>query len=265
MATGDITLITDGKGRNSEPTFSHDGKFVAYTSTRRNGTDTDLYVENPLDPRTDHLLAPVQGGGWQVQDWSADGKKLLVIEEISVNESYLWAGRRADRRENRADAPARAGRAHGRLRQRALRRRPIGLLRDHRPGQRVPASRLVRLRHEESPPGDARHRPVQHLRPGRLRPLARWQPARGSAQRQGREPGLCLRLQPGAVPGERIGRPRDGEHDHQRPQVAAGRRGAGLHRRRGADARGRVHGAVRGRVPTSCSTRAATAGRRRSA
>ena len=90
LATGDITLLTDGKGRNSEPTFSHDGKFVAYTSTRRDGTDTDLYVENPLDPKTDHLLAPVQGGGWEVQDWSPDGKKLLVTEEISINESYLW-------------------------------------------------------------------------------------------------------------------------------------------------------------------------------
>ena len=90
MATGDITLVTDGKSRNSEPTFSRDGKLVAYTSTRRDGTDTDFYVEDPLDPKTDHLLAPVQGGGWEVQDWSPDGKTLLVLEEVSINESYLW-------------------------------------------------------------------------------------------------------------------------------------------------------------------------------
>ena len=90
LATGDITLITDGKSRNSEPTFSRDGRLVAYTSTRRDGTDTDLYVEDPLDPKTDHLLAPLQGGGWEVLDWSPDGKKLLALEEISVNESYLW-------------------------------------------------------------------------------------------------------------------------------------------------------------------------------
>ena len=90
MATGDITLVTDGKSRNSEPTFSRDGKRVAYTSTRRDGTDTDLYVEDPLDPKTDHLLAAVQGGGWEVQDWSPDGHTLLVLEAVSINESYLW-------------------------------------------------------------------------------------------------------------------------------------------------------------------------------
>ena len=90
MATGDITLITDGKSRNSEPKFSRDGKLVAYTSTRRNGTDTDLYIEDPLDPKSDHLLAQVQGGGWEVQDWSPDSTKLLVLEELSIQESYLW-------------------------------------------------------------------------------------------------------------------------------------------------------------------------------
>ena len=90
MATGDITLVTDGKSRNSEPTFSRDGQLVAYTSTRRDGTDTDLYVEDPLDPKTDHLLAAVSGGGWEVQDWSPDGSTLLVLETVSINESYLW-------------------------------------------------------------------------------------------------------------------------------------------------------------------------------
>ncbi len=90
LATGDITLLTDGKSRNSEPTFSHDGRLVAYTSTRRDGTDTDLYVEDPLDPKSDHLLAPVPGGGWEVLDWSPDGTKLLVLEGISIAESYLW-------------------------------------------------------------------------------------------------------------------------------------------------------------------------------
>ena len=90
LFSGDITLLTDGKSRNSLPTFSYDGKQIAYTSTRRDGTDTDLYVENPLDPRSDRLLSQCQGGGWAVQDWSVDGRQLLVTEEISINESYLW-------------------------------------------------------------------------------------------------------------------------------------------------------------------------------
>ena len=90
FATGEVTLLTDGKSRNSGPIWSHDGKRVAYTSTRRNGADTDIYLESPNDPKSDHLLAEVKGGGWDVADWSPDGKQLLVLEGISINESYLW-------------------------------------------------------------------------------------------------------------------------------------------------------------------------------
>ena len=90
FATGDITLLTDGKSRNSAMTFSHDGARVAYTSTRRDGTNTDVYVQFPLDPKTDRLLAECQGSGWRVLDWSPDGHKLLMAEEISITESYLW-------------------------------------------------------------------------------------------------------------------------------------------------------------------------------
>jgi dipeptidyl aminopeptidase/acylaminoacyl peptidase len=90
FVTGDITLLTDGKSKNSRPTWSHNGKRVAYTSTRRNGADTDIYLESPDDPKSDHLLAEVKGGGWEVSDWSPDGAQLLVLERISINESYLW-------------------------------------------------------------------------------------------------------------------------------------------------------------------------------
>jgi dipeptidyl aminopeptidase/acylaminoacyl peptidase len=90
LATGDITLLTDGKSRNSSPSWSKKGDRIAYTSTRRNGADNDLYVQSPLDPKTDRLLAEVKGGGWEVTDWSPDDKQLLVIEFLSVNESYLW-------------------------------------------------------------------------------------------------------------------------------------------------------------------------------
>src|SRR4051812_22520680 len=52
--SGDITLLTDGKSRNVDAIFgNHSGKF-AYTSTRRNGQDTDLWVMDASDPKTDH-------------------------------------------------------------------------------------------------------------------------------------------------------------------------------------------------------------------
>ncbi|HVF69994.1 MAG TPA: S9 family peptidase [Chthoniobacterales bacterium] len=90
FATGDITLLTDGKSRNSGPNWSNKGDRIAYTSTRRNGADTDIYLQSPLDPKSDRLLAELKGGGWDIFDWSPDDKQLVVIESISINESYLW-------------------------------------------------------------------------------------------------------------------------------------------------------------------------------
>ena len=89
-ATGDSTLLTDGKSRNTGGRWSSGGDQMAYTSTRRTGQDTDLWVMNAADPKTDHLLTKLSGGGWQPQDWSPDDKQILLLEEISVNETYLW-------------------------------------------------------------------------------------------------------------------------------------------------------------------------------
>jgi Tol biopolymer transport system component len=90
LATGDSTLLTDGKSRNSLGPWSTSGDLMAYTSTRRTGQDTDLWVVNPADPKTDRMLAQLAGGGWQPLDWSPDDKKLAVLEDISVNETYVW-------------------------------------------------------------------------------------------------------------------------------------------------------------------------------
>ena len=90
MKTGDTTLLTDGKSRNLMGPWSSDGDRIAYMSTRRTGKDTDLWVMNPADPKTDRLLAQLSGGGWQPEDWSPDDKRILLLEELSINESYLW-------------------------------------------------------------------------------------------------------------------------------------------------------------------------------
>jgi len=90
VATGDVTLLTDGKSRNTNPAWSYTGDKIAYGSTRRTGNDVDLYVVNPTQPKSDHLLVQLQGGGWSPLDWSPDGQKILALEGISVNESYVW-------------------------------------------------------------------------------------------------------------------------------------------------------------------------------
>lgn len=87
---GRVTLLTDGKARNTGLDWSTGGKLLAYTSTRRNGKDNDIYVMDPREPRSDRLLTQVQGGGWSVLDWSADDSQLLVGEYLSINESRLY-------------------------------------------------------------------------------------------------------------------------------------------------------------------------------
>jgi dipeptidyl aminopeptidase/acylaminoacyl peptidase len=90
LQSNNVTLLTDGKSRNTGAVWSHAGDRMAYGSTRRNGNDVDIYVINPSDPKSDHMLSQMQGGGWSALDWSRDGKKILVQEEVSANESYLW-------------------------------------------------------------------------------------------------------------------------------------------------------------------------------
>ena len=90
LKTGSITLLTDGKSRNTDPHWSYQGDRVAYGSTKRTGDDVDIWVVNPGDPASAHMVAQMEGGGWSVSDWSPDGKQLLINNGISAAESYVW-------------------------------------------------------------------------------------------------------------------------------------------------------------------------------
>src|SRR5688500_2872740 len=75
VATGAVALLTDGKSRNTGGVWSNAGDKLAYGSTRRNGQDVDLWVMNPADPKSDKMLAQLQGGGWQPLDFSRDDRQ----------------------------------------------------------------------------------------------------------------------------------------------------------------------------------------------
>ncbi len=89
LSNGKVTLLTDGKSRNSAARWSNSGQQIAYTSTRRTGKDTDVYLMNPAEPKSDRLLLELSGGGWRIADWSEDDARLLLIEYVSINESHL--------------------------------------------------------------------------------------------------------------------------------------------------------------------------------
>ena len=84
LKDGKLDLLTDGKSRNAFNAWSQDGELVAYSSTRRNGTDSDLYVMNPRDPSTNKMVAQVQGGGWAISDFAPDKKTAIVSQYRSV-------------------------------------------------------------------------------------------------------------------------------------------------------------------------------------
>ena len=45
---------------------------------------------DPADPKTDRMLTKLKGGGWEPVDWAPDDKHVLLLEGVSINESYLW-------------------------------------------------------------------------------------------------------------------------------------------------------------------------------
>lgn len=83
---GRTTLLSDGKSRNVMGPLSRKGDRLVYGSTKRNGRDTDLYV---LDVATgeSELVLEAKGEFWSATDWSPDGKKLLLLKIVSVNEN----------------------------------------------------------------------------------------------------------------------------------------------------------------------------------
>ncbi|MGH8051257.1 MAG: S9 family peptidase [Arenimonas sp.] len=79
-----VRMLTDGKSRNQGGLWSQDGSQMAYSSTVRNGKDTDIWVRGL---NGEAKLVVKEGGSWGASDFSGDGKKLLVSQYISANDS----------------------------------------------------------------------------------------------------------------------------------------------------------------------------------
>jgi len=90
--------LTDGRGRADGPVWSADGTSVAFSWTARTGTNSDIYVDDPLDRRAPELVFEAAEPGWSVAEWSPDGKSLLLGRFVSVNETYGYVYDLANRR-----------------------------------------------------------------------------------------------------------------------------------------------------------------------
>ena len=81
-------LLTDGKSRNTGAHWSNRGDRYAYSSTQRDGVNTDLWVGAPAKDVAAKLVAKISGS-WSALDWAPDDSTLLAQEFISVSESRL--------------------------------------------------------------------------------------------------------------------------------------------------------------------------------
>ena len=90
LQNGRLTLLTDGKSRNGFGAWAKDGSLIGYSSTRRNGADTDLYVMDPRAPKTDRMVAQLQGGGWAINAFSPDKASAIVSQSLSISKTNLY-------------------------------------------------------------------------------------------------------------------------------------------------------------------------------
>ena len=90
LENGSLELLTDGTSRNGLSAWMHDGSMVAFSSNKRNGRDSDLYLMDPRDPSTTRMLMENEGGGWFLVDFTPDNKTALVINYISVTRMELY-------------------------------------------------------------------------------------------------------------------------------------------------------------------------------
>lgn len=85
-----VQLTNDKRAQNGGVRWNANGTQIVYSSTRRNQSDRDVYIMDPMNPGSDKLLIEMTGGGWGVNDWSKDGNYLLIGKYVSINESNAW-------------------------------------------------------------------------------------------------------------------------------------------------------------------------------
>ncbi|OFI35356.1 TetR family transcriptional regulator [Alteromonas lipolytica] len=89
--TRESVMLTDGESRNRGIVWNKSGKQFAYQSTRRNGSSNDIWVMSPDSPQnTSIVLESEDGSWWGPVSWSPDGKRLLVMQYISISDARMY-------------------------------------------------------------------------------------------------------------------------------------------------------------------------------
>jgi dipeptidyl aminopeptidase/acylaminoacyl peptidase len=82
--------ITDGRSRNSSPSWDRSGGRLAWVSTRRDGRSNDIWVMSPDDTASARMvLGSPDGTLWVPVDWDPAGERLLVANYISITDTRV--------------------------------------------------------------------------------------------------------------------------------------------------------------------------------
>lgn len=81
------TMLSDGESVNFGANYSNKGNRFAFTSTRRNTKDFDVYVSSMSNPEKADLKVDRGEGYWMTADWSPDDSKLLLMQYLSSTKS----------------------------------------------------------------------------------------------------------------------------------------------------------------------------------
>lgn len=90
LAGGESALLTDGNSRNGNLSWSNKGERFAYTSTRRDGRNFDVWIGAPDARHGEHEMVFESSGLWAPLDWSPDDRRVLLGNYISINESRIF-------------------------------------------------------------------------------------------------------------------------------------------------------------------------------
>ncbi len=90
MSKRESEMLSDGESVNFGMAWSNKGDRFAFTSSRRNKKDFDVYTSGMNAPKEAELQLDKGNGYWITTDWSPDDTKLLLIQYLSSTKSNSY-------------------------------------------------------------------------------------------------------------------------------------------------------------------------------